>query len=150
MILPELQRYGGLTNLQLPGRSLSLRLDVFRSTSTAAKYFVESEQPLGFLSSAVTCLAFEKVDMEGWDHYGQVFKGSSFRAAQRWTFFCAISKLSSLKRLCLPKAAWEDLTAYSAVDSTAPLVKLPGLVVQDACSTFVFAEVCDGRLQTTQ
>lgn len=57
-----------------------------------------------------------------------------------WTFFRAISKLKSLKKLSLPKRAGTKLTACG-VDTAAPMEKLPGLEVVDVHDGRIIASV---------
>lgn len=101
--------------------------------------FLSAPDPLGFLGRNLTSLSIDAVVPANGGAAG-VFSVNSCRAAERWMFFRSISKLRNLKRLCISKEAWADLTAYG-MDVTAPLQQLDGFEVADVSDGSFFEQV---------
>lgn len=96
-----------------------------------ASSFLSGKDPLGVLGREVTHLSFSSTKLG--KPQGQIYVGLSEGVSaetQRWVFFRAISKLERLTTLDVELDFWADLMSCGS-DPTAPLQRLPGLVVRN-------------------
>lgn len=102
--------------------------------------FLSQPHPLGSLGMAVTSMSVGAVVLEASSKRSDAKSSARLHAAECWSFFRAISRLTSLKKLDLPLQCWKELTR-SGLDVASPLQELEGLAVADVGDSSLIAKV---------